>query len=133
MDSNKITSDGIGRYDLTHASDYVAILDAPSSNGGGSASENTPSPGGNNNNPSNTPGGSGSAGQTNTGTNTPTTTPTTAARTTSGNNGVIVSINAAKTSDETPVMNYVMLLMLGAAGAAVIGAYRHNRRKDRSR
>ena len=133
MDSNKITSDGIGRYDLTHASDYVAILDAPSSNGGGSASENTPSPGGNNNNPSNTPGGSGSAGQTNTGTNTPTTTPTTVARTTSGNNGVIVSINAAKTSDETPVMNYVMLLMLGAAGAAVIGAYRHNRRKDRSR
>lgn len=133
MDSNRITSDGIGRYDLTHASDYVTIIDSQNGGGGGSASENSPTPapsGGGTNNTA-TPGGSGNAGQTNNGTNTPT--PTSAARTTSGNAGLL-SINAAKTSDETPIANYVMLLLLGAAGVTVIGAYRrHSRRKDRSR
>ena len=135
MDSNRITSDGIGRYDLTHASDYVTIIDSQNGGGGGSASENspTPSPSGGGTNNTATPGGSGNAGQTTTtGTAAPSASPTGAARTTSGNAGLL-SINAAKTSDETPITNYVMLLLLGAAGVTVIGAYRHSRKKDRSR
>lgn len=134
MDSNRITSDGIGRYDLTHASDYVVILDAQSNNGGGSVSENSPTPTPPTASPS--PGGSNNGGGSATGTNpsgnrTATATGTGSAGTTSGNNARLVSINAAKTSDETPVMGYMTLMLLGAAGAAAIGIYRRGRRKER--
>ncbi len=128
MDSNRLTSDAIGRYDLTHASDYVVIIDAKNNNGGGSASENTPTPGGNNNN-----NGGGSAGNgTNTSGNRTTTGTGAATGTASGNNARLVSINAARTSDETPVMGYMALMLLGAAGAGAIGIYRRSRRKERS-
>ncbi len=117
MDKNRITDDGIGRYDFNHASDYVVIIDKASDTQGG---DTTPSSNGATVTPGTTgaTNASGAAGQA-TGT---------AARTTSANNARFISSNGAKTSDDTPIMVYAILLIVGAAGIASVGYYRRKRK-----
>ncbi len=138
MDSNKITADGIGRYDFTHASDYAVVIDkAPDAQGGDTPSGNETPPGatvtpiGGDVTPTGgaavtgaaTTGGAAATGGATNGQTTISTSP----RTTSANVSIISS-NGAKTGDDTPVNVYLFLLLAGAGGITALGAYRYRRK-----
>lgn len=134
MDSNKVTSDGMGRYDFTHASDYVVALDRPANvqggdtpSGNGSVTPTAPTG-------TTTPGAQGGSATNgnngNTGTTTGTNGSTAAATgTATSANGTVVSSNGAKTEDDTPIMLYLFLLLAGTAGITAGVAYRRKRKK----
>ena len=133
MDSNKVTSDGMGRYDFTHASDYVVALDRPANvqggdtpSGNGSVTPTAPTG-------TTTPGAQGGSATNgnngNTGTTTGTNGSTAAATgTATSANGTVVSSNGAKTEDDTPIMLYLFLLLAGTAGITAGVAYRRKRK-----
>lgn len=133
MDSNKVTSDGMGRYDFTHASDYVVALDRPANvqggdtpSGNGSVTPTAPTG-------TTTPGAQGGSATNgnngNTGTTTGTNGSTAAATgTATSANGTVVSSNGAKTEDDTPIMFYLFLLLAGTAGITAGVAYRRKRK-----
>ncbi len=126
MDKNRITDDGIGRYDFNHASDYVVIIDKASDTQGGDTPSSNATPGA-----SGTTGGAAGSTTVTPATTTPGATTQitgTAARTTSANNARFISSNGAKTSDDTPIAVYVALLVLGAAGIGAFGYYRKKKK-----
>lgn len=134
MDSNKVTADGVGRYDFTHASDYAVVIDKkPDADVQGG---DTPS--GNNNTsgtvtpiaPTGTAGGSATGGATTGGASAGRVAATGTASSNTSSNTVGISSNGAKTEDNTPIALYVVLLLAGAGGVGAAWIYR-KRRKTR--
>lgn len=131
MDSNKVTADGIGRYDFTHASDYAVVIDKkPDADVQGG---DTPS--GNNNTsgtvtpiaPTGTAGGSATGGATTGGASAGRVAATGTASSNTSSNTVGISSNGAKTEDNTPIALYVVLLLAGAGGVGAAWIYRKRR------